>query len=355
MIENTIQSIGTRALSQYAQSQTAGRPQGLFSTTLETAGASVPETAAQTAAPCKHSVRTSFLPSLAPLLLSGLPLNGEAGILLFLLALAGKDGGLLSEPMVLGETEAPFCSGLDGNGLAGRLDGSAAVQATAAAAQSLLKAYQSAAQSGQQGAAGEDSAGSVARSDAGAGKAPGRAVSLKLTSVPGNRNPVLYRSIIDGFDVENNPRYAVNQKGAGDTYCNIFLWDVTSAMGAEIPHYTDRDTGAPAAAGAENALRMNANRMTDWLNTHGPRYGWHEVGSEQAQALANRGCPAVAVWKNREGGHGHVQVISPSKDGAYDPDRGVAIAQAGRLLRNYTHIREIYSSRMAAVQYFAHR
>ena len=143
--------------------------------------------------------------------------------------------------------------------------------------------------------------------------------------------------MIDQFDVENNPRYAVNQKGTGDTYCNVFLLDVTSAMGAAIPR------------------GMNANGISDWLNEYGPQYGWYEVSAQQAQALANQGCPAVTVWKNQEGGHGHVQVVSPSEDGAYDPSRGVAIAQAGRILSNYTYIRKIYSSRMDEVQYFAHK
>ena len=51
-----------------------------------------------------------------------------------------------------------------------------------------------------------------------------------------------------------------------------------------------------------------------------------------------------------------MQIVSPSEDGLYDPERGVALAQAGGKLRNYTYMRNLYSaSYEAQVQYFAHR
>jgi hypothetical protein len=126
-------------------------------------------------------------------------------------------------------------------------------------------------------------------------------------------------------------------------------------MGAAIPRKVDAATGAPAESSGSGVQYLNANRMTDWLNTHGQQYGWYEVTAEQAQALANKGYPAVTVWKNNSGPHGHVQVVSPSQDGAYDPARGVAIAQAGRILSNYTYTTKIYNESLKNVQYFAHR
>lgn len=183
-----------------------------------------------------------------------------------------------------------------------------------------------------------------------------RASDPKLTSNPGNRSANRYRAVIDQFGVETNGRYKVNKKGQGDTYCNIFMWDVTKAMGAEIPHYVDPVTQAPREyPDTKGAERMTANKMYDWLHGYGSEYGWKKATAGEAQAYANAGRPAVTVWKNESGGHGHAQVVSPSADGNYDPRKGVAIAQAGRNLYNYANITQVYGSkRMDEVAYFVH-
>ncbi len=184
--------------------------------------------------------------------------------------------------------------------------------------------------------------------------AASKACTPAVTSGEGNRSAALYRQVIDQFDVENNKRYEVNKKGRGDTYCNIFLWDVTSAMGAEIPHYVDAQTGAPRTyPDVQGAKQMSANSIYNWLHQQGGDYGWFEVTPEQAQTLANAGRPVVTAWKNTSG-HGHVQVVCPSKDGQYDEKRGVTVAQAGRKLSSYTPITSIYNKSLSKVSYFAH-
>ena len=175
-----------------------------------------------------------------------------------------------------------------------------------------------------------------------------------ITSDYTSRSPELYRQVINQFSVETNPRYAVNKAGRGDTYCNIFLWDVTRAMGAEIPHYVDPETNAPMQyPNVAGAREMTANRIYDWLHENGADYGWYEVGPEQAQMLANQGRPVVTALRN-DSGHGHVQVVCPSSDGVYDPQRGVTIAQAGRHLTSYRPITGIYNASLPRVSYFAH-
>jgi len=184
---------------------------------------------------------------------------------------------------------------------------------------------------------------------------PSRPVTPAITSHMHNRSAQRYTNVIAQFSVETSRRYAVNKKGTGDTYCNIFVWDVTSAMGAQIPYYYDPKTGAPMTyPDVKGAMYMSANRMYNWLHQHGARYGWHEVSAEQAQMLANQGKPVVASLK-RTGMSGHVQMVCPSKDGVYDPKRGVTIAQAGRNLTSYRAITSIYSkSSLGRVKYFAH-
>ncbi len=182
----------------------------------------------------------------------------------------------------------------------------------------------------------------------------GKAVNPLVTSVSSDRSAEQYQKVIEQFSVSSNPRYMVNKKGTGDTYCNIFLWDVTRAMGAEIPHYVDAKTQkARSYPDISGAKELNANGIYDWLATNGASYGWTRVTAEQAQALANEGRPAVTVWKNTSG-HGHVQVVCPSKDGTYDAKKGVTIAQAGRNLFSYGYITDVYNKSLGEVVYYAH-
>jgi len=172
-----------------------------------------------------------------------------------------------------------------------------------------------------------------------------------IESSVGDRSPELYRAVIDQFAVETAERYRPFRDG--NTYCNIFMWDVTRAMGAEIPHYTDPETGeARYYPDVRGARSMGAIATCAWLGKYGAEYGWREVDAETAQMHANEGKPAVTS----AGSLGHVQVICPSRDGGYDPVRGVTIAQAGSTVTNYRHISGIYSANALAnnVKYWIH-
>jgi hypothetical protein len=187
---------------------------------------------------------------------------------------------------------------------------------------------------------------------AGVPLAQSRPANPALTGNVYNRSAAQYNAVIDQFHVETNGRYQVS--ATGGTYCNIFNWDVTRAMGAEIPHYTDYKTGAPLQyPDVKGANYMNANETYTWLHQYGAQYGWHEVTPEQAQALANEGHPAVTSYYNG-GGHGHLQVVRPSPDGKFDPKRGVYIAQAGQHLKNGAYITTVYGKSLSKISYFAH-
>lgn len=174
-----------------------------------------------------------------------------------------------------------------------------------------------------------------------------------LTNHIGERSAQTYRSVIDQFNVEGNERYRTNKNGTNDTYCNIFTWDVTRAMGAEIPHFVTSG-GVPVEAAGAGAKELDANSVNDWLNTQGAQYGWRKATPEEAQAYANQGMPAVTSWKNPSG-HGHLQVVSPSMNGTYDAQKGVAIAQAGRQLIDYGYATDSYGEgKLSEVEYFVH-
>jgi len=183
-----------------------------------------------------------------------------------------------------------------------------------------------------------------------------KACTPLITNSAAERSPAAYARVIAQFGVETNGRYANNKRGTGDTYCNIFLWDVTAAMGAEIPHYIDSATGAPRSyPNVEGATELNANAIYRWLEQHGARYGWIEVSPEVAQAHANEGGPGVSVWRNPSGASGHVQVIRPSAQ-PYDAARGPAIAQAGSKLLESANVRDVFSGNaMQQLKYYIHR
>jgi hypothetical protein len=127
-----------------------------------------------------------------------------------------------------------------------------------------------------------------------------------LTNDAGNRDPSKYLAVVRQFDVENNSRYTPRNNS---TFCNIFLWDVTKAMGCE-------------ATGVGQGKELNANAACAWLSGVGYNHGWSRCSALEANNNVKVGCPAVVIWMNPKG-IGHVAVVIPS-------DRpGVRIAQAG--------------------------
>jgi len=162
-------------------------------------------------------------------------------------------------------------------------------------------------------------------------------------SVQQGRNRNTYDQVINQFGVGTNPRYTPRN---GNTYCNIFVWDVTRAMGAEIPHWVQRD-GTPARPFDRGARELSANGTVRWLNRHGARYGWRRVTADEAQRNANRGRPTVVVMP-RPGGTGHVAIVRPGVNGP----RGPAMAQAGARNFNNGNVRDVF--RRTQPQYWIH-
>jgi LysM repeat protein len=156
-----------------------------------------------------------------------------------------------------------------------------------------------------------------------------------LITNTGERSAENYNAVIDQFNVASNPRYKIRNN---NTYCNIFGWDVTVAMGAELPHWINRATNEPYtydtsktyAQNADVARELNANSVADWVRDYGPNYGWRPATAQEAQAAANAGKPTIGVWKNT-GGIGHVIVVRPNPTN----DGEIHIAQAGA--SNYNH------------------
>ena len=136
-----------------------------------------------------------------------------------------------------------------------------------------------------------------------------------------------YMETINWFNVSDSARYQSDGTGS---YCNIFLWDVTRALGVEIPHYV-------------NGIETDANWVYLWLTGEGqdsgaPSWewgrasdlGWFEVTAEEAQENANQGFPTVATMADPDAySHGHVAVVIPGKLLVVNTTSYPLIAQAG--------------------------
>ncbi len=168
-------------------------------------------------------------------------------------------------------------------------------------------------------------------------------VDAPLQNQPGQRDPHRYDQVLNQFGVGSNPRY---RPRGGNTYCNIFVWDATRSMGAEIPHWVDQ-SGRPAGVGAAGAWEMDANDTNRWLNNQGAAAGWRKVSAAEAQRHANSGSPAVVSWKN-PGGIGHIGMVRPGEL----TTRGPAMAQAGSRNFNNGHVADGFGRRR--VEYWIH-
>lgn len=152
-----------------------------------------------------------------------------------------------------------------------------------------------------------------------------------LVNTAAHRSAGAYEQVINQFAVGHNPRYL---PGGGFTYCNIFVWDVTRALGCPIPHWIT-SAGVISAPFAPHAYEININGGVDWMVKYGaPLHGWRKIDAATAQQYANQGQVAVALWKNPTGGHGHTAMVRPGTLTA----RGPATAQAGSTNFNEGHL-----------------
>jgi hypothetical protein len=100
------------------------------------------------------------------------------------------------------------------------------------------------------------------------------------------------------FGVEYNHRYDPGQPSPGMTYCNIFLWDATSALQCEIPHWIDQ-TGNKVPPFTTGAKELSALGVIGWLRAYGLDHGWMELTRTEASLRAAKGFPVCVTWQNQ--------------------------------------------------------
>ena len=154
-----------------------------------------------------------------------------------------------------------------------------------------------------------------------------RPVYPDLTNGSDNRNASSYVKALAQFQVATNPRYTprdVTKTGRIDTFCNIFLWDGSRALGCEIPHFNLYYVKGPDGKVILSGQEYNANAVANWFaGVDDELAGWREIEPFDANIRACGGFPTVVIWKNT-GGIGHVAWVVPNSD-----NTDIRIAQAG--------------------------
>ncbi len=110
-----------------------------------------------------------------------------------------------------------------------------------------------------------------------------KALQAPVQSKAGKREKSLYEQVLKQFAVGSNPRYEPD--GTDRDRSHIFLWDVSLAMGCEIPHFA-------------GAREHNLSQTTDWVRHEAPMRGWRRVSSTDIYDVAASGQLVVAVPKD---------------------------------------------------------
>jgi len=142
---------------------------------------------------------------------------------------------------------------------------------------------------------------------------PAVPVVAPLISTASNRSHELLESVIEQFDVESTERYRVRDvtgDGKKETWCNLYVSDVTTALCAPLPH---------RYGGKWQNVRDMANQLRSL------RGSWRPCTSKEAQDNADTGSPSVVVYDPKdEATHGHIAMLVPSHNAI-----GIWISQAG--------------------------
>lgn len=153
-------------------------------------------------------------------------------------------------------------------------------------------------------------------------------------SVPDFRDGSTSSAMLALFAVDKSPRYQPqNVDGRVITFCNIFMWDWSIAMRAELPHFVD---------GKELVINQTIDRLRS-----GKEDGWHDCGQDDAHAMAKTGMPVIVTWYNPNRGPGHVAVVEPEKK--------LTVAQAGRICGYGLSLSAAFGAqRLSSLQYWYH-
>ncbi len=158
-----------------------------------------------------------------------------------------------------------------------------------------------------------------------------KAVQAPVQSKPRRRSARVLWTLLDQFAVAHNPRY--RPATPLEARAHIFLWDVSLAMGCEVPHFR---------AGRE----MTLAHTIDWVRREGPTLGWQRAKADGALAAADRGELVVALPVDLK-----VRTLAIVRPGGAGDDGLPRVATAGPTRNNDASVRAALGDK---VDYYFH-
>src|SRR5207248_2697143 len=92
-------------------------------------------------------------------------------------------------------------------------------------------------------------------------------VTALVTSGTKARSAAILNEVVTQFDVVHAARYRGSSGQGG--LSNIFAWDVTRALGCEVPHWW-------------LGVELNSNALENWLQGRGVKHGWRACLAAEA-------------------------------------------------------------------------
>ncbi len=109
-----------------------------------------------------------------------------------------------------------------------------------------------------------------------------KALTPPVQSREGKRTAELYRQAIDQFAPGQNPRYEPDEDGKSRAH--IFIWDLSRAMNAEVPHFVGNK-------------ELSLAQTCDWIRYEGGGRGWLKCDPVRASEAIAAGMPVLALPK----------------------------------------------------------
>lgn len=142
------------------------------------------------------------------------------------------------------------------------------------------------------------------------GRETWRALKAPFTSKEGKRTRESYEQAFKQFAIGFNDRY--DEDGPGKPRGHIYVWDVSKAMGCEIPHFA-------------GARELSLVQTIDWLRHEGPMRGWLKISETEAANHANRGELVVVIPRDLK--VRQMAIVVP-----HDAKGGLLVTGAGLLI-----------------------
>ncbi len=157
-----------------------------------------------------------------------------------------------------------------------------------------------------------------------------KAVQAPVQSREGQRSVEKLQQVLHQFAIATNPRYA--DDAPGKPRGHIYLWDVSRAMGCEVPHFV-------------GAKELTLAQTCDWVRHEGPMRGWKRTDEDDAWQLTQQGFLVVALPRDpRTKGIG---IVVPD-----EPTDKPLLAGAMHVIGYAVHPKDLLQTRL--IDYFHH-